>query len=235
MACRIAIMQPYIFPYIGYFNLINSCDKFVFYDDVNFIKKGWINRNCIISKNELCRFNIPLKKISQNKKINEIIIAEDQNYINDFRKTLIYSYSRAKYFERTMKYVDKIINSEYNHISELAEYSIKELYKLINIKKDFYTSSKQISLPKVLNGEERIIRIVKELGGTIYINSINGSSLYNKDNFKKNNIELKFIKPLIIKYDQFAKEFKPNVSIIDVMMNNSCSKIKEMMNSYILY
>ena len=234
MNSKIAIMQPYLFPYIGYLNLINSCDKFVFYDDVNFIKKGWINKNYILYNNEPYKFTIPLKKISQNKKINETLIFKESKFFENFKKTLFYSYFKAPYFKRTIKYVDTILDSKHLYISELAEYSIREFFNLIGIKKKFYTSSKELSLANQLKGEERIIRITKEMNCNVYINSINGSHLYKPENFKKNNIKLKFISPKITQYRQSSKEFKPNLSIIDVLMYNSTPSIKEMIDSYII-
>ena len=71
---KLAIMQPYIFPYLGYFQLLNSVDHFVFYDDVNFIKGGWVNRNQLLINNQNKFFTVPLKKIISFTPINEVEI-----------------------------------------------------------------------------------------------------------------------------------------------------------------
>src|SRR5690606_3799363 len=98
---KIAIMQPYLFPYLGYFQLINAVETFVFYDDVNFIKRGWINRNQILVDNKAALFTVPLKKASQNKLINEIDMAIDEKWLSQFFKTIEQNYKNAPYFDDT--------------------------------------------------------------------------------------------------------------------------------------
>ncbi|MEO8664089.1 MAG: WbqC family protein, partial [Ignavibacteria bacterium] len=94
---KLAIMQPYVFPYIGYFQLINAVDKFVLFDDVSFIKKGWINRNRILVNKQEYTFTIPLKKASQNKLIKDIEISEENNWRDKFLKTIEKSYCNASF------------------------------------------------------------------------------------------------------------------------------------------
>ena len=115
---KIAVMQPYIFPYIGYFQLINAVDKFVIFDDVNFINKGWINRNNILLNNLPYLFTLPLKKSSQNKLINEIEIANDKIWNQKFLKTLQAAYSKAPNFSEVYNLVDRIVNSGLDKLSD---------------------------------------------------------------------------------------------------------------------
>ncbi len=131
MQNKIAIMQPYFFPYIGYFQLINAVDTFVIYDDVNYIKKGWINRNNIVINGEQKLFTISLSKASQNKMINEIDISDD--FIK-FIKMLEMSYSKAPYYEQTMNVINKIISFENKKLSTFIHNSIKILVDYLNIK-----------------------------------------------------------------------------------------------------
>ena len=71
---KLAIMQPYLFPYLGYFQLIAAVDKFVFYDDVNFIKNGWINRNRLLISGKVNYITIPLSGASSFLKINQVLV-----------------------------------------------------------------------------------------------------------------------------------------------------------------
>ena len=101
----IGIMQPYFMPYIGYWQLLASVDIYVIYDDVNYIKKGWINRNNILVNNDKQLFTISLNGASQNKLINEITIADD---FTKLRKTITMAYHKAPYYNNIMNLLDDI-------------------------------------------------------------------------------------------------------------------------------
>jgi len=227
-------MQPYSFPYLGYFNLINSCDKFVFLDDANFINKGWINRNYILLNEQPHRFTIPLIKSSQNSLIRDIRIDISSNFFNKFKKTLHYSYSKAPNFQSTMQIIYSSISEENKFISELAINSIKSICSYIGIRKEFHNSS---SLSKKFSqcfGENRLIEITRLLGGKEYINLPGGKEIYSKEVFKKNGINLNFINPLLPKYNQFNNtgDFISNLSIIDILMNVNHNEIERLIKVY---
>ena len=138
----IAIMQPYIFPYLGYYQLVSAVDKFIFFDDVNFINKGWINRNRILVNNEDFRFTVPLIKASQNKMINEIEISDFIKWRTDFLRTLENNYKKAPFFTFFYPWINDFLHSrDYITISELAEDSIKSVASLLGISTDFIRSS----------------------------------------------------------------------------------------------
>lgn len=104
---KIAVMQPYLFPYIGYFQLLNAVDMFVVFDDVNFIKKGWINRNNILVNRQKYLFTVPLKDASQNKLIKEVQIADD-GWQEKFLKTVAQSYKKAEFFDEAFALIEKL-------------------------------------------------------------------------------------------------------------------------------
>ena len=217
----VAVMQPYAFPFIGYFQLINSVDHFVFYDDVNFIKKGWINRNrIIINKNDF-QFTISLHKISQFKKIKEIKVLSD----NKLLKNIQQEYKKAPYFDEVYPLLKNILDFEYDSIAHLAGTTVIEVSNYLNIKTKFYYSS-SLS-PETVNHDraDRLISITKNFNVSHYINSIGGKVLYDKTYFKKNGVKLSFLQPTITPYEQNTAEFIPGLSIIDVLMNNSKEKI----------
>lgn len=226
---KIAIMQPYFFPYLGYFQLINCVDKFVFYDDVNFIKKGWINRNRILINGKPNYITIPLKSASQFKKINSIEFLDSRKRLV---KTIERAYAKAPYFDMFWPYIFDTLNLLTLSISELAISSIMQVSKYLNINKTFEISSQRYGESQNLNKTERLIKICTENGAKEYINPIGGIELYNKSDFRQNGIELKFLKTNEIKYPQFKNEFVPFLSIIDTLMFNSVDKVNEFLNNY---
>ncbi|SHH38504.1 WbqC family protein [Winogradskyella jejuensis] len=231
---RIAIMQPYFFPYIGYFQLINAVDEFVFYDDVNFIKKSYINRNSILLNQKAFQFTTPLKEASQNKLIKDIEVYTDQKWFNGFLKTLEHAYKSAPFYEEVVQIVKTIFNSDYKNISELSMISVTQVCKYLDVNCKFSLSSNDYPSTKKLTKAERLIAIAKQSGKQTYVNAIGGQSLYNKNEFKAQNIDLAFLETHDIKYEQFGNEFVPFLSILDVLMFNSKASTRELLEKYTL-
>lgn len=232
---KLAIMQPYFFPYIGYFQLINAVDKFVVYDDVNFIKQGWINRNNILVQGKPYLFTLPLINQSSFSKINEIFI---NNILYDSWKkktlrTLEQSYKKAPFFKEIYGLVDNVLNIDPKEtdISTIARKSFVETSKYLDINTEFVFTS-AVYENEELSGKERVIDICKKENAMHYINPIGGKELYDLDFFKENGFELSFIKTLPIEYNQFKNEFAPWLSIIDVLMFNSIEETKLLLNKY---
>ncbi len=220
-------MQPYFLPYIGYFQLIKSVDTFIVFDDVNYFKKGWINKNNFLINGISKSITIPLSKASQNKLIKDINIFYDKQFLNCI-STLKLSYKNSKnfnlFFSKFEEYFNTI-NSNTN-ISNFNIGLIKIILPILNIKTDIINSSK-INYNRELKGEDKIIEICKVLGSNSYYNLPGGVNLYNSVNFKKNNIKLNFIKPIIKPYYQNKSiEFIKFLSIFDFIMNVNINDIK---------
>ena len=229
---KLAIMQPYFFPYIGYFQLINEVDEFVIYDNIEFTKKGWINRNRILVNGTDAVISLPLKKDSDFLHVNERFLADTWEI--DRKKILnriSESYRKAPYFKEIYPILEKCIMYEDRNIFNFILHSVKSIMQFLNIDTKLITSS-SISIDHQLRKDEKIIAICKEKGAEIYINPIGGFELYDKEFFKKNNLELQFIRSNNITYNQFNNEFIPWLSIIDVMMFNSLNEIKSYMSKY---
>ena len=224
-------MQPYFFPYIGYFQLINAVDKFIILDDVNYIKKGWINRNRILLNGKDYLFTIPCEKISQNKLINEVEVIKDEKAVNKFLKTINNAYSKAPYFSEVFELVEGVFKFDKVLISELAYGSITSVLNFFGIEKNIVFSSKNYSNSEFKKAD-RLIDICKMNNADIFINSSGGKELYDKVEFNKNGIKIYFIKNIITPYNQFENNFIPGLSIIDVLMFNTKDEIKEMLNQY---
>lgn len=225
-------MQPYIFPYLGYFQLVNAVDTFVFYDDVNFIKRGWINRNKILVNGKEKLVSFPCIQASQNKLINEVEINLEDKAYSKFLQTLEQAYSKAPNFEVVYKLISNLLKQEHTSIASLAAASCMSLSTYLGLNTKFTFSSEAFSSSKGLEKQNRLIDISKESNSSTYINAIGGRELYSKEDFKKENIDLFFLQPKLSEYKQLSKEFIPGLSIIDVLMMNSKEEVKEMLNQY---
>jgi hypothetical protein len=228
---KIAIMQPYFFPYIGYFQLIAAVDKFVVFDDVNYINKGWINRNNILVSGKPCMITLPLKGASQNKRIHEIDLAGGEKELNKLLKTIVINYKRAPYFYPVHDLIQKIFGAASINI---AEFNLTQLrlicnYLLINTQ---IIPSSIIYNNYHLKGEERIIDICIKENSDVYINPIGGIELYDRYKFEVKGIKLFFIKPHISEYSQLNHPFVPWLSIIDVLMFNSVEQVRQILKQY---
>lgn len=227
---KIAIMQPYLFPYIGYFQLMNVVDKFIVYDDVTFIKQSWINRNNILLNGKAFLFTVPLKDASSYKLIRDIEINNSSNWKSKFTKTLEQTYRKAPYYSEVLQMIEEVLSEE-KQISLIAVKSLKVICSYIGINTSIVETSSNYS-NNHLQSQTRVIDICRQEKATEYLNSIGGLELYSKIEFERANIKLGFIKPRIITYKQFENEFVPWLSIIDIMMFNSPIEIKEMLSQY---
>ena len=228
---KIGIMQPYIFPYIGYFQLINAVDKFVIYDDVNFINKGWINRNRILNNGKDSLFSIPLKDASQNKLISEIEVNWDNNWKIKFLKTLEQCYKKAPFYNEALLIVEETLKVEKATISGISDHNLRLICSYLGIETEIISSS-VIYQNTHLKAQDRILDICLQEKATQYINPIGGLELYDKDIFTDKDIKMNFIKSHSVEYSQFKNEFVPWLSMIDVLMFNSKEKIKEFLDNY---
>nr|WP_315149681.1 WbqC family protein [uncultured Flavobacterium sp.] len=225
---KVAIMQPYFFPYIGYFQLINAVDEFVIYDDVNFIKQGWITRNSVLVDKKKYNIILQVESASSFKKIKEITIGKNKKKL---LKTIQQEYKKAPYFNIVFPIIQRIISNNENNLSKFLVFSLKEIADYLQIGTVFRISS-EIDKEDQLKGQDKVIAICKQLGATNYINAIGGQELYDKVSFNHHQILLNFIKTEPIKYAQFDNDFIPWLSIIDVIMFNSVEETKLLLNKY---
>ncbi len=226
---KLAIMQPYFFPYIGYFQLIHAVEKFVFYDDVNFIKNGWINRNRILGNHEAQYFTVHLKNASSFKPINEIFFTDNRKKLI---KTIAQNYIKAPFFKDINPIIEKVLTHQTELMSELAILSITEIANYLDIKTNFETSSQKYSDTRGIDKTDRVITICQRNNAKNYINPIGGQELYSKEDFLKQNIDLFFIKTGEYSYNQNSINFIPHLSIIDILMNCGKEGTKELLTKY---
>lgn len=177
------IMQPYFMPYLHYFNLIKTVDKFVILDDVNYIKKGWINRNQILINNQAYLFTIPILDLSQNKKIYDLNLSSDPKWKSKFLRTMHQSYSNSPEFYNFFPLLEEIIYFPDSNLSSFIHNSIIKICKFLNIETEIIKSSKIFN--SRMTGEHRIIDLCQKLNCSEYLNLPGGAQSLLIRNFRK--------------------------------------------------
>lgn len=242
---KLAIMQPYFMPYIGYFQTMVAVDKYLLYDKVAFIKKGWINRNRIYIQNVGTQFiTIPLKNKSSFTNISDVQIDNTTDWRSKMLNLIYYNYKRSLFFdvvyplmENSIKQSSELI-SEYNFVvlNEIATFL--DINTPIELCTDPMYEGIEEQLAKyddsLLRKYDRIKFICQANNADNYINPIGGQNLYDKQMFAQDGITLSFVQTQVVPYSQFAPEFIPNLSIIDVLMHNGKEGTKQLLNAYTL-
>lgn len=229
---KLAIMQPYFFPYIGYFQLINAADKFVVYDNIQFTKKGWINRNRILVNGAAEYISLPLSKGSDYLNVDQRKLAGTfKTESIKLLRRINESYRKAPQFDTVYPLIESVINAEEENLFGFIYQSLQAVCQFLDIKTEFIISS-TLPIDHQLRSQDKVIAICDASGADQYINTIGGKELYSKEIFQQHNIELSFIQSGRVEYPQFANEFVPWLSIIDVMMFNSKEKIKQYIGSF---
>lgn len=227
---KIGIMQPYFLPYIGYFQLLNAVDKYVIYDNIQYTKKGWINRNRILQNGKDLLITVPVEKDSDYLDIKNRLVSngfDRQKLLNQIRE----AYRKAPHFDSVISLIENIINVDENNLFDYIYNSVKTVCEYLNIDTEVIISS-TLDIDHSLKGQDKVISICKKLGATDYYNAIGGQELYNLEDFKKENIDLHFLSANPIEYKQLKNEFVPWLSILDVMMFNSVDEIKTILEKY---
>lgn len=230
---KLGIMQPYFLPYIGYFQLLNKVDCYVLYDDVNFIKGGWINRNRILINKNPKMLTLSLRDASPNKLINQIELQTNEIQRKKLLKTISQSYNKAPYFQIIFPLIEGIINFNEINLAKYIKNSLDVICEYLDINTTLIISS-LVDKNNHLKGQDKVIDICKTLKATTYYNAIGGRDLYSFEDFKNEGISLKFLKTSDIKYKQFQDDFISNLSILDVLMFNSKDEIKKLLENYIV-
>ena len=224
-------MQPYFLPYIGYFQIVAAVDFFVFYDDVQFIKGGWINRNRIIINDEPKYLTIPIQDASSNKLIRETLVKKSQKEFLLLEKKIEQCYKKAPFFAIVFPLIQSILQGEYTSISELSISSIKIISKYLEIPTEFFISSEKFSQTKGYKRSERLAEICHKLSADTYINPVGGKNLYDKDEFAKMGIRLQFLKSNPHIERQINNSWL-NVSILHLIMYYSPYEVKRLLGDY---
>lgn len=228
---KLAVMQPYLFPYIGYFQLIYAADLFLIYDDVSFIKQGYINRNTVLSANGVTRVTVPVPGASSNKRIDELAFSTETS---KFLKTVEQSYSKAPYFDPVFPLIREVLQQDDRSISSVCHKSYSAIFAYLELDKRFMKTS-ELDYDRRASAQDRLLTLCHKFDADCYINTPGGRSLYSAEDFAAQGISLKYIHPLPHEYSQGKREFVPNLSIIDVLMNCSRHEVVRLLQQHELH
>jgi hypothetical protein len=223
-------MQPYFLPYIGYWQLVKTVDNYIVYDDVTYIKGGWINRNNFLINGQKKMYTIGLKDAGSYKLIKDIEIGDD--FIK-FLKMIMINYSKAPFYNEVFPLVKKMIDYEKKSLSAFILNSIHIVADYLDIKTNILISS-ELNKNNELKGKDKVIDICKLMNASEYYNAIGGKELYDKGLFLANGINLSFLKSNLTSYKQFGNDFIPGLSILDVLMFNSPLVVNKMLDDFSL-
>lgn len=217
---NLAIMQPYLLPYLGYFQLMQATDRFVFYDDVAFINRGWINRNQLLAGGQARLFTMPLQQASQNRLICEIDIDDSQPWRKKLLQNISQNYRRAPFFEEVFPLAESLLTFPETNLSAFLLNSFRVLLPALGLRTELVASSRSYN-NQHLRAQARILDICLQEGATAYTNAIGGKALYEPAAFAGHGIKLTFIRPNLRPYRQSGADFVAGLSILDVLMFNS--------------
>ncbi|MDB5758711.1 MAG: hypothetical protein JWM30_2000 [Burkholderia sp.] len=232
---KIGMMQPYLFPYLGYFQLISAVDMFVLGDNLQYVKESWINRNRMLEHGKPFLFSFPLKKSSHLSLINEKLFLDD--YLLDraaLLKRISHCYAKAPAYRDFFPLLEDIMDFREERLAKFAENSIRKICNYLEIRTPILIAS-DLDIEKTNDKQDRVIVTMKKLKGDMYVNPSGGRTLYDAAYFNHHGLALRFHQMDDIYYRQHGNDFVPSLSIIDVLMFNSRRTAREMLNAYSLH
>lgn len=224
----LAIFQPYFLPYLGYWQLLAMADRFVVYDNIEYTKKGWINRNRYLKDGAAAYFTVPLKKGSDFLTVAERQVAADFDR-GKLLRTLSASYRRAPQFDAAFPLIERLVEAPMANLFEFVHHSLIEVARFLEIRTPMMVSS-TIAIDHQLRAEQRVLALCRAIGADRYVNPIGGQALYSPAAFAAESIRLDFVQARPIEYPQFDGPFVPNLSILDVLMFNSKASVRAMLS-----
>jgi len=235
---KIAIMQPYFMPYIGYLSLLKQTDRFVLLDTVQFIRHGWIERNRILKQNDGWQYiQVPLKKFHQGTSINDVHINNSIDWKNKIFAQLKHYQKTAPYYYNTIASLQSIFEANYTDIVSINKKGLEVICENLGLNKRIDVFSQMdLQIEPVNSPDEWALNICKAIEGiTEYWNPIGGKSFFDISKYDKSNINLKFHSINLTEYSQKKIFFESGLSIIDVMMFCSAEEINHMLDNYELW
>jgi hypothetical protein len=227
---KLAIMQPYFLPYIGYFQLMAAVDTFVVYDNIKYTKKGWINRNRWLQNGTDVTFTLPLVKDPDFLNIDARVVSEEfdnAKFLNQLRG----NYSKAPYFNPTYALMESLLPGKERNLFAVLLHALQCICNHLAIKTEIKIAS-TIATDHTLKGQDRVLDLCRCTKATRYINAIGGTALYDPRDFSAAGVELRFIRSRPLEYPQFNAPFIPWLSIVDVLMFNPVTTVQAYLSEF---
>jgi WbqC-like protein family len=224
---RVAVMQPYLFPYLGTFQLARHVDRYVFFDDVAFIKKGYIHRNAVLLDGQAHAFTAPVRQASQNRSIAE------HDYLGDWQPLLALlqrAYAKAPQFDAVFALVQRVLLQGPVNVARMNAHAMAAVFGYLNLPFDHGFASAH-ALPPDLRASARVRAVCRAEGATTYINPAGGRALYDAADFERDGLLLRFCSMRPLQYVQRASAFVPNLSMLDVLMQCPPAQVVELLDA----
>lgn len=232
-AQRLAVMQPYLFPYLGYFQLMAASDRFVAYDDVSYIRQGWVNRNRVLVQGQPYLFTLPVRGASSFIPIDQVELDAGQYkaWRERFMRTLEQAYARAPHAGEVIPWLRELLDEPHARLVDLLRATLRSTMDRLGLRTAFVPSSRPYANQQ-LHGQERILDICRQEGASRYINAIGGMELYDRAVFASRGIELSFLRSRLPAYPQGRHPFVPGLSILDALMHVDAQRMQAMLHEY---
>lgn len=229
-APTVAVMQPYFLPYIGYFQLIASCDLFVLYDNIKYTKKGWINRNRMLRDGQDVMFSLPLQQGADHLNVDQraLAVAPDPH---KWLAQLKGAYRHAPGYAQTLPLLEQIAHSPEVNLFRFLHQALLACCAHLGIRTPIRISS-TVGIDHSLKGQDKVLALCQALGAGTYVNAIGGLELYSPPAFAQHGIALRFIRSRPLSYPQFGAPFVPWLSIVDVLMFNPLDTVRDWVHSH---
>jgi hypothetical protein len=226
----LGVMQPYFLPYIGYWQLLAAVDRFVVYDNIEYTKKGWINRNRFLRNGTDAFFTVPLKKGSDSLTVVERTLADDFEPAA-LLNPLAAAYRKAPFFRTVFPVIEQVVAAAPRNLFAYLHHGLTVMAGHLGIQTPILVSS-TVAIDHTLKAERKVLAFCEALGASRYLNSIGGRELYSTQAFAERGINLRFLQPRAVTYPQLGDPFVPALSIVDVLMFNSADAVRDMLGAY---
>jgi hypothetical protein len=231
---KIAIMQPYFLPYLGYYSLIKNVDRWIFNDEVQMINKGWVQRNRILKQyGGWSYIRVPLVKYKHTEIIKNVKIRNDENWQCKILAQIKHYKRNAPYFFEVIHFLEEVFDHNFETITSQNAFLIEKTCEYIGL--DFkyeILSEMNLEIGEVTESDEWSLKICQSLNHSHYINPIMGKQFYDTKKYDKAGIKINFLNWQCTPYNQFTESFVEGLSILDVMMFNTPEEILKMLDVY---
>lgn len=231
---KLAVMQPYFFPYLGYFDLINSVDRFIFFDTAQYPRRGWVARNRVLHPRQDWQYIcVPLHKAPRNTAIGDMQIFHENAWKDRIVNQLEHYRTSAPYFRLTMELVSSCLENDFQRIADLNVYTLRALSTALGLNAEFQSLSEQAQCADVEgDATSKLIQVCRWSGADHYVNLPGGTGLYDASQFAQQGIRLEFRHLPTLEYETPGYQFEPGLSIIDVLMWNTPETVKAYLDQH---